>query len=230
MRANIDMMNRAFTLVEVIVAVVIISVVGLSLLKINANHTNIFKFSLDRIDVNQLASFYVNNYDPNLEMRDYSILELIKSKYPEIKDDEIRKYLDEVKISIKEDEEVDELNLFEDDSRAEDESKSEAYKNFENNPKMSKDDDSNKIIINRLNLNFNDVKSGYYRFIYNGMQENNETNSSEDDENNTKDKDSSDSTSNFDEQKAPNNDSPPKMNDRNGKSSDSAVPPSFGDR
>jgi prepilin-type N-terminal cleavage/methylation domain-containing protein len=133
------MQTRAFTLIEILVAVVIISVVGLSLLKINANHTNLFKFSIDRIDVNRFASIYLNHYDESLEMREYSILEVLKSSYPEITNDELRRYLDEIKVSIKK-EEIERIKLFE--------------------------EDDSEIVINRLNINYNDSKTGYYKFDY----------------------------------------------------------------
>ena len=55
--------SRAFTLIEVMVAVMIISVVIMALLTMRGNSTHIFSDLSSRVKINQFASLFISNTD-----------------------------------------------------------------------------------------------------------------------------------------------------------------------
>jgi len=61
MASNYLKSKKAFTLIEVMVAVMIISVVIIALLEMYANNTHIFKSLKKQTSVNQYASFFISN-------------------------------------------------------------------------------------------------------------------------------------------------------------------------
>ncbi|PHS56730.1 MAG: hypothetical protein COB17_08475 [Sulfurimonas sp.] len=74
---NSSMARYAFTLIEVMVSVMIISVVIATLLQMRGNSSHIF-LSLDKkLKVNQLASFFISNENYGYENKNTSLDELI---------------------------------------------------------------------------------------------------------------------------------------------------------
>ena len=149
---------RAFSLIEVMVAVIIISVVGLSLLQINANHTKVFRFALDRIETNQLASIYINHYSDKLEIRDHTLLDIIKENYGEITNDELRERLDSIKASVKRDE-VERVSLFGESSSSDEEENEEFFEQSEESVNAGMEE----ILIERVAVKFEN--SGVLSYI-----------------------------------------------------------------
>ncbi|MFA6196183.1 MAG: type II secretion system protein [Sulfurimonas sp.] len=69
--------RRAFTLIEVMVAVMIISVVILALLQMFANNTHIFSQLTKQAKINQYASLFLANPDYGFETKSVSLNELV---------------------------------------------------------------------------------------------------------------------------------------------------------
>ena len=69
--------KRAFTLIEVMVAVMIISVVILALLQMFANNTHIFSQLTKQAKINQYASLFLANPDYGFETKSVSLNELV---------------------------------------------------------------------------------------------------------------------------------------------------------
>ncbi len=70
--------RAAFTLIEVMVAVMIISVVILALLNMQGNSSFIFSKLSKDAEVNQYASFFIANADYGFEKQDVRLDELLK--------------------------------------------------------------------------------------------------------------------------------------------------------
>ena len=75
-------MNRraksAFTLIEVMVAVMIISVVIAALLRMFANNTHIFSQLTKQAKINQYASLFISNRDYGLESENIHLDDLVR--------------------------------------------------------------------------------------------------------------------------------------------------------
>jgi len=59
--------KKAFTLIEVMIAVVIISTVIMALITMSGNNTHIFSTFKNKTEVNQYASFFISNPDYGYE-------------------------------------------------------------------------------------------------------------------------------------------------------------------
>lgn len=89
--------NSAFTLLEVMVAVMIISVVILALMTMYGNSTHIFLALKKKSKVTQYGSFFVSNTDYGFEKKDTSIDELVTEFKLE---DDLRRELKNKKVKI----------------------------------------------------------------------------------------------------------------------------------
>ncbi|MCX6051580.1 MAG: type II secretion system protein [Campylobacterales bacterium] len=69
--------KRAFTLIEVMVAVMIISVVILALLQMFANNTHIFSQLTKQVKMNQYASLFLANPDYGFETKHVNLDDLV---------------------------------------------------------------------------------------------------------------------------------------------------------
>lgn len=90
-------MRKGFTFIEVMIAVVIISVVITALLEIYANNTYIFSKLEKKSETNQHLSFVISNPDYGLENKNTSLYELLKDF--EL-DDSLRRQLKSVKVNL----------------------------------------------------------------------------------------------------------------------------------
>ncbi len=89
--------KNAFTLIEVMVSVVIISIVIMSLLQIFANNTHIFSSLKNKTNISQYASFLIANRDIGFE-DDTSDLYKLVEEFP--LESELRRELKNIKIDI----------------------------------------------------------------------------------------------------------------------------------
>jgi len=87
----------AFTLIEVMVAVMIIAVVIIALLQMYANNTHIFSSMKEQTKTNQYSSFLVSNQNYGFEDKNIYLYALVKDF--NLKDD-LRRELKKIKIKM----------------------------------------------------------------------------------------------------------------------------------
>ncbi len=90
-------MRRGFTLIEVMVAVMIIAVVIMALLQMYANNTHIFSVFKEKIKTNQYSSLLFSNQNYGFENTDIHLDDLITEFQLE---DDLRRKLKEMKAEI----------------------------------------------------------------------------------------------------------------------------------
>ena len=103
--------RRAFTLIEVMVAVMIISVVIMALLEMQGNSSHIFSKFSSQIKVSQYSSFFISNKDYGYEDESVSLDDLLNEFRVE---DDLRRELKEIKAKIVY-EELDTIDMSESD-------------------------------------------------------------------------------------------------------------------
>jgi len=91
------MRKAAFTLIEVMVAVVIISVVIMALIKLFANNSHIFSTLDNKSQSNQYLSFLISPSDYGLENKESTLYDLVKEF--DIEDD-LRRELKNIKVKL----------------------------------------------------------------------------------------------------------------------------------
>lgn len=104
-------MTKAFTLIEVLVSVMILAYVGTGLLQISSNSKHNFMFLKNKSEFDRLASIAFIHNDQKFHHKDVTLFDFIKDDYTNI-DDELRKYLKEIKVNYNH-EEVSTLNPLE---------------------------------------------------------------------------------------------------------------------
>ncbi|HIC11010.1 MAG TPA: type II secretion system protein [Campylobacterales bacterium] len=96
-------MKRGFTLVEVLVAVLIISVVGVALLKMRGDMVRSLSLVDSRMKVNRFSSFIFGKVSKKLHGKNLEVYEYVKERY-NIKDDDLIHYLKSAKYEYRQDE------------------------------------------------------------------------------------------------------------------------------
>ena len=96
-------MRRGFTLAEVLVAVLIISVVGVALLKMRGDMVRSLSLVDSRMKVNQFSSFIFGKVSKNLHGKNLEVYEYVKERY-NIKDNDLIHYLKSAKYEYRQDE------------------------------------------------------------------------------------------------------------------------------
>ncbi len=91
------MNKKAFTLIEVLVSVVILSTVAVMLFEISANSKSNFSYLAKKGDFTTLSSLSLMHIDQKYHNSEKDLYEFIRDDY-DIKDDELRKYLKEQKV------------------------------------------------------------------------------------------------------------------------------------
>jgi len=123
--------RAGFTLVEVLIAVVIISIVIMSLLQMYANNVHIFSSIKQKTDVNKYASFFISNPDMGLENKSITIYDLLDDFDL---DDDLRRELKNIKAKIIYQElEVIDMSDFEDDDSLQEDNSEENKKEVNSN-------------------------------------------------------------------------------------------------
>ena len=116
--------RKAFTLIEVMVAVVIISTVIMALLTMSGNNTHMFSNFKSQIKINQYASFFISNDKYGLENEDVTLYKLVdefdletdlRRELKSIKVDVIYQVLDQIDMSEFDDEDQSSDDIREDE-------------------------------------------------------------------------------------------------------------------
>jgi len=89
--------HHAFTLIEVMIAVMIISLVIAALIQMFANNTHVFLAYKNQIDTNQYTSFLIGNDKYGEEKKSTNMFELVREF--DI-DDDLRKELKSMKVDV----------------------------------------------------------------------------------------------------------------------------------
>ncbi len=117
---NMPKSKKAFTLMEVMVAVIIISVVIMALLEMQGNNSHMFTRFSSQIKITQYSSFLISNKDYGFE-KDSVYLDDLLSEFRV--EDDLRRELKEIKAEIVY-EELDRIDMSESDEDDEGESNS----------------------------------------------------------------------------------------------------------
>lgn len=96
-------MTKAFTLIEVLVSVMILAVVGTGLLQVSSNSKDNFIFLKEKSEFERLASIAFIHNDQKQHHKDRTLYDFIRDDYSGI-DDELRKYLKEIKVRYSQEE------------------------------------------------------------------------------------------------------------------------------
>ncbi|NPA60089.1 MAG: prepilin-type N-terminal cleavage/methylation domain-containing protein, partial [Epsilonproteobacteria bacterium] len=107
--------KKAFTLIEVMISVMIISVVIMALLKMQGNNSHIFSKLTSKLEINQYTSFFISNNEYGFSKKSTYLDELLSEFRVE---DNLRRELKNIKINI----DYDELDRYGDDDTTEEQS------------------------------------------------------------------------------------------------------------
>jgi len=97
------MNKKAFTLIEVLVSIVILTTVAVALFEISTNSKNNFSYLSKKADFTTLASIPLMHNDTKYHNSDKDFYEYIRYDY-KIKDDDLRRYLKDKKIHYSQEE------------------------------------------------------------------------------------------------------------------------------
>jgi prepilin-type N-terminal cleavage/methylation domain-containing protein len=151
--------RKAFTLMEVLVAVMLIAVIGATLLKVSSNNSFLMGYFQQKSHQNSLYSLFVLNSSKEYDKKSLFLDEVLKNY--KINDDDIRQYFKNFKITYKE-RVVDTLSLFGGDENS--------SVDGEEMMEMAQDDEGNESnasgMVDIIRVDLIGEKSGYffYRF------------------------------------------------------------------
>ena len=94
-------MRRAFTLIEVLVAVVIATIVGAALLRMSSNYLGIFGKMEKKERSSEILSLIAVHADKRFDKSTKSLYDILDNSY-DIKNDDLRKRLKDTKVEYKE--------------------------------------------------------------------------------------------------------------------------------
>jgi prepilin-type N-terminal cleavage/methylation domain-containing protein len=115
-------MRKAFTLLEVMVAVLIISIVIMALLQMRGHSAHIFSSLIQKLEINQYLSFLVSNDDYGFEqdtmtadrlVKDFDIDSDLRQNLKKVKVDLIYQELDSIDLDEQDDENLSSGMVFE---------------------------------------------------------------------------------------------------------------------
>jgi prepilin-type N-terminal cleavage/methylation domain-containing protein len=86
--------RNGFSLVEVVISVLIISVIGIALLQMNSNTIRSIQLFENRLKVDEYSSPIFLNIDSELHNKSQTVYEFVKSKYGTVNDTDLIEYLD----------------------------------------------------------------------------------------------------------------------------------------
>ena len=89
--------KKAFTLTEVILSVMIISIVIMALLQMHGNTTHIFSKFTSQLKISQYASVFISNRDYGFEKQSLALSDLLNDFKVE---DDLRRELKSIKVQI----------------------------------------------------------------------------------------------------------------------------------
>lgn len=115
-------MRKAFTLIEVMVAVLIISVVVMALFEMKGNSSHIFLNLTQKLETNQYLSFLISNDDYGFEqdtitadklLKDFDLERDLRQNLKKVKVDLIYQKLEDIDMNEQEDENLSSGMIFE---------------------------------------------------------------------------------------------------------------------
>ncbi len=128
--------KNGFVLIEIIVSVMLLSIVGIALLKINSNQKNLYTIASKKLEFSKYISIVVDRHSINLHNKDLNLYDLVKNKYV-LKDDALIKILKDSKVkytqkyksivSFKRDDNSPKINILIDEIKISDKSGSSKY-------------------------------------------------------------------------------------------------------
>ena len=71
----------AYILMEIIVSIIILSIVGIALLKINSNQKKLYSIATKKLNFSRYASLVLNQHSIDLHNKNINLYDLVKSKY-----------------------------------------------------------------------------------------------------------------------------------------------------
>ncbi len=92
--------KNGFILIEIIISVILLSVVGTALLKINSNEKSLFKIASIKLEFTRYISILANRHSINLHNKEINLYDFIKKEY-DIKDEALIKTLKNSKLDYK---------------------------------------------------------------------------------------------------------------------------------
>ena len=113
--------KEGFTLIEVMVAVMIISVVIMAMIEMYANNTHIFSLLKEKTKITHYSSFIISNNDIETKSQKQTLYDLV-SEFP--MEDELRRSLKKVEVTTLY-QELDSIDLSSFEEKSEDETSSE---------------------------------------------------------------------------------------------------------
>lgn len=89
--------KKGFVLIEIIISVVLLSIVGLALLKANSNLKNIYSIVTNKLEFSKYVSILSNQHTIEFHNKDIELYELIKNRYT-LKDEVLISILKDTKV------------------------------------------------------------------------------------------------------------------------------------
>ncbi len=90
-------MNRGFILMEIIVSILLLSLAGIALLKVNSNQKKIYNIVEKKLNFVLLSTFVINEHSKELHKKKIILYDFLKEKYS-IKNDILKKILKDTKV------------------------------------------------------------------------------------------------------------------------------------
>jgi len=155
-------MKRGFTLIEIVITVMIISVIGFALLQMQSNTIKTLELLDKRLKVNKYSSFIFSNISQNFHNKDKTVYEFIKDRY-NLDDDDLILYLKEKEYGYTQDE-LFFLNFGENDNDGESEMLMESSNNKD---EVTDEIKKQGVLIERVSIkDENNNSTSIYHFSY----------------------------------------------------------------
>ena len=153
-------MGRGFTIVEILISVMIVSVVGLALLQVSSNNTKMLNYIHKKSEITLLPSAIISHADENDHNRKLYMYDLLRKSYPRLDNDDVISILREYEPIYKE-EIISTIDLSEEDSENQD----DEYGYY--------DDSSNEnpivITISKISISFENQSTYLYKLSLEGL-------------------------------------------------------------
>ena len=166
-------MKKGFTLVEIVITVMIISIVGMGLLQTHSNSMKTLELINSRMEVNKFSTFIFSNISKNLHQKQRTVYEFIKDRY-QINDDDIIDYLKSATYLYTQNE-LFFLN-FGENADEEDDSLFQQSSNQESNKEVSDEVKREGVLVEKISIkDENNNSTSLYHFSYLQNDKNNKS-------------------------------------------------------
>ena len=159
-------MRKSFTLIEIVITVMLISIIGFALLQMQSNTIRSLELLDKRLKVNKYSSFIFSTISKNLHKKNRTVYEFIKDRYI-IDDDDVIRYLKEKEYVYTQDE-MFFLNFGEnEDGETEMEMQSSAKDRDSEDIESSEAIKKNGVLVERVSIrDENNNSTSLYHFSY----------------------------------------------------------------